>query len=461
MNVTKLTNIKLLLMSLLISNFQIIEKSTLPSHWLSIDQDIAHLQAHDQEDLDVFLLADQKSFHLVKIDFWTKVAEFFIHSIKEARLARLREYTIKTHAIFKKFPWRYDTRCTEAFYTKGLAKWDIQVFDRSILNEKIQHILCKNLGKFRKKHEHGYALRLSEKIDLAKLQAELALKLGIKPQKNKKGVNKSIIYYDIQHKPIGIFKKEGDKNALKTSLSRKISSLFGFKQQEDFCRHDQTHAEIAASLADRFFSIGLIPLTRRVTLEGNSGSFMLWEHNMKEAAKFNFDHVPDSRELYLFQLMAVYDFLFGNLDRHSENWLVGVNETGRLERIAMIDNGNAFPEEHPSDSVRNYFGRSKMYNWKAHPWANYALQDKILEHLKGLSPSKIKKFIKELRHNLPKETQSFLSKPRCSNISARASLLYEVGLLRKADFTPSKLGKATSTPTINKLHAEILGEYLA
>ncbi len=94
------------------------------------------------------------------------------------------------------------------------------------------------------------------------------------------------------------------------------------RRQSDFCRHDQTHAEVSSSVGDKEFRIGLIPLTRMVTLNGKRGSFMLWQQNMIDAEKFIPNENPTKHELRLFQLMTIYDVLFGNLDRHLQNWLV-------------------------------------------------------------------------------------------------------------------------------------------
>lgn len=419
-----------------------------PSNFVAIDQDIACLEANDQNWLDVSFLPDQKSFRLVKIDFWTKVHEFFNKSLKQARFDRLKDYSKNTLALFEKYSWRYDATCIEHFYTKGLAKWSLDVFDRTTLSEKIQNVVCKNLGKFRERQnvkKSYYQPLPEEKIELAKLQVELALKLGIKPQKNKKGVNGSIIYYDIGHKPIGIFKAENTIRSTKEAFKQWFSSILGFRTQSDLCHHDQPHAEVAASIADDVFSIGLVPLTRKVELEGRKGSLMLWEQNMKDAASFNFSNKPTEKELYLFQQMAVYDFLFGNLDRHTENWLVQVNKTNQIEKIAMIDNGNAFPEELPTSSISDYFGRQKMYRWKSHPWAKYPFQERVLDCLRNLSSWNLRKFADEVSSHLQTD---FLSGKRLENFRLRASFLQELPNLR--GYTPALLGNHMSAEQIKQ-----------
>ncbi len=430
------------------------KKFILPDRWLSLNEDTACLQANDPKNLDVATSPSKKHFHLVTINFWAKANEFFNPFAKKARYERLREYCIKTHNAFHEYPWRYDASAIKTFYTKGLAKWDPKVFDRSLLTYRIQHILCSKLGTFRKNHPDRAHLLPKKKMEWAKLQIELALKLGVRPIKNKKGVSSSIIYYDIHHKPIGIFKKE---QPIKSAYTLKgiASTLFRFRNQSDICKLDQAQAEVAASLADQFFSVRLVPFTRRIYLEGNYGSFMLWAPNMKEALNFDSNHVPTTHELYLFQLMVIYDFLLGNLDRHLENWLVSSDPMNLLKNIAMIDNGNAFPEEHPSESPKDYFARNKMYKWKSHPWAKYRLQEKIIDRLEELTPSKIEEFIELLRDKLPKKAKDFFSPLRLSNLFSRAALLYEIGRLKKTDFTPSELGKAISSKKIHSFQSSL------
>ena len=425
-----------------------------PSNFVAIDQDIAYLKNHSQDWLDISYLPDKKSFMVKKIDMATKIHEFFNRNLKRARLERLKAYSENTLSLFETYTWRYE-RLIEQFYTQGLANWSRDIFDRTALSEKIQNIVYKKIGSFResqktrKKPSFSSQLSLEERMEFAKLQAELALKLGVKPQKNKKGVNGSIIYYDISHKPLGIFKQEQTIESWSEWMKTLLLHFLGFRRQNDLCRHEQAHAEIAASIADEVFSIGLVPLTRKVELEGKKGSFMLWQQNVKDAASFNFSRKPTEKELYLFQLMVVYDFLFGNLDRHSENWLVRENKgTTQIETIAMIDNGNSFPEELPH-SIFDYPGFQHMYEWKSHPWAKYSFQEKILDHLRNLSSWKICEFVDKVSNQLQ---NNFLSGKRLECFQQRASLLRELHSF--THFTPVDLGKLRSAIQIEQVLAE-------
>jgi hypothetical protein len=430
--------------------------SLLPSNLAAIDQDIACLKTNSQDWLDVSYLPDKKSFRLVKIDAATKIQEFFNRGLKKERLERLKTYSQNTLSLFENYTWRYEG-LIEQFYTQGLAKWDRALFDRTALSEKIQNIVHKKIAVFRESQgtkkrvspSLSYLPSTEEQVESVKLQAELALKLGVKPQKNKKGVNGSIIYYDTSYKPLGIFKRELTIESWSEWFRTLLAHFFGFRRQNDLCQHEQAHAEIAASIADEVFSIGLVPHTRIVELEGRKGSFMLWEQNVKDAASFDFRRKPTDRELHLFQLMTVYDFLFGNLDRHGENWLVRANKaSNQIDTIAMIDNGNSFPEKFPH-SLFDYFGFQHMYEWKSHPWAKYPFQETVLDHLRNLSSWKIREFVDKVSSQLG---FNFLSGKRLDNFKLRASLLRELHSF--ANFVPADLGKLRFEKQVEQARSE-------
>ncbi|MBS3904980.1 MAG: hypothetical protein KGZ39_06610 [Simkania sp.] len=446
---------------------QFIRLSAKTSSWGDFGHDLALLKAYNENVLDVTFNATTKQFQLVKKSFFERVGEFFSSSAKQARLNRQQEYVKKTHAIFKTYPQKFTSKQVADFYTQGLHKWSIQTFNRSLISTKIQDILSKDLAYLRTSKSSWDSLsqedREKEQLKEAKLQAELAISLGVKPKKNGKGVNGSIIYLDIHGKPIGIFKEEKAQKPWIKRVRRFYHSItpsfitdrFYLRTQSDLCRHEQTHAEIAASVADRFFSIDLIPLTRRITLENKPGSFMLWQHQMQEAKDFPFSKMPNREELYLFQKMVIYDYLFGNLDRHLENWLLKYSAMKKLQKIAMIDNGNAFPESLPTERILDSIGRRKMYQWKTHPWSRYAFDPRITTRLRMLTPEKINQYLNELRKQLPDQGAEFITTKRRDSLQLRASILRELGMKNKSTCSPKELGEAYSVSRIQAFKATL------
>lgn len=417
--------------------------------FVDINKDIQLLHSHDQYSLDVVYSDDKKNFQLIAIDAFTRFLEFFSST---GRSERLKDYVQQAQKLFETQHWEFDVKQIDAFYDGGLSKWDFTLFDRSCLSYSLRELLSSNLGvPFRNEISCDYAEEFA--MESARKEAELALKLGIKPKQNK-GAQGSIIYLNCARKPIGIFKKEYASNSLSVKIKRVLRTFNGtFRNQTLVSRHEKTHAEIAASVAEKTFSMGgLVPLTRLVTIGGERGSLQLWSSGMVEAAEFHRDEEPTEEELYLFQLMVMYDFLFGNLDRHLENWLLGLQGMKKLERIAMIDNGSILPEDHPTDSIFDIFARKSMYQWKNHPWAKYPFSEQIYGRMRQLTDRKIEDYLDDIRTALPDRGIEFLTEKRISNLHLRANLLQEVGDNADVNFTPEELGQAFSSKKLKKMN---------
>jgi hypothetical protein len=413
-----------------------------------LKSDIRLLHAHNQDRLDVVYDDDKETFQLVEIGFVDWILSIITGS---DRLARLQNYARKAQEFFENHPWHFEDEEIDAFFAGGLSKWDFTLFDRSNLPENLHELLSRNLGSpFR--GDPSCSFEEETAIETARKEAELALKLGIPPKKNK-GFQGSVIYLNYQRKPIGIFKKEHSSSSLYSNVRRVLQTCLGFiRNQTMLSRHEKTHAEVAASVGDKSFSMGgFVPLTRLVTIDGIKGSLQLWSNGMIEAAEFCRQEEPDDEELYLFQIMVIYDFLFGNLDRHLENWLLGLTKMKKLERIAMIDNGSILPEEHPTDSYLDYPARKSMYRWKDHPWSRFPFSGRILERMRELSESKIDDYIDDIRKALPDNGEEFLTKKRIDNLRLRATLLNSIGWANKSSLTPFDLGQAYTSSKLEKL----------
>jgi len=418
-----------------------------------LHNDIHLLHAKAPNRLDVVHDLESDGFHLVEIDFFSWVFSCF----SGARLARLQEYATKAQELFQSQSWKFDDADIDAFFVGGLSKWDFTLFDRSALSEDLLELLRRNLKTpFKSDPSCSYDEELA--LENACKEAELALKLGIPPKKNK-GFQGSLIYLDYQRKPIGIFKIERSSNSLSSNVRRLFQTFLGFvRNQTMLSRHKKTHAEVAASVGDKTFAMGgFVPLTRLVTINGAKGSLQLWSDGMIEAAEFNRKEEPDEEELCLFQIMVIYDFLFGNLDRHLENWLLGLSKMQKLERIAMIDNGSILPEELPTDSYLDYAARKSMYRWKDHPWSRYPFHSTILQRMRELSDDKIDDYIDDIRKALPDKGKEFLTQKRIDNLRLRAALLRSIGCADNTTLTPFDLGQAYSASKLQKLSKAMRG----
>lgn len=98
-------------------------------------------------------------------------------------------------------------------------------------------------------------------------------------------------------------------------------------------------------------------------------------------------------EVTLFQKMACFDFILGNIDRHGENWMAQVDATGRMTDIKMIDNGSSFPRHHMiegtgKDLLREYAALNQ-YNWATYGSALLPFTPEMVAHIRSLNPDSL------------------------------------------------------------------------
>ncbi len=273
----------------------------------------------------------------------------------------------------------------QSFYIEGLARWDTDLFDRGVLKDDILTILCPRE-------------QLTTRIEQTLWEIRVAQTLGIHPKVNPKGTSSSVIYLDRNKKPIAIF-KQNHRHWI-ARIRQIIAACFGFSCQNYLSGLPQDQAEVATSLVNDFLQLNIVPLTRDVSINGKTGSLMVWMDRMQEAAKTVFNPAPQEAELLLFQQMVVLDYLIGNSDCHLENWLVQQNQNDKtITQLAKIDNGNAFPSIAPSKGIRDFFARRYMFEWRNHPWAQFSFSEKILNLLQSLSKEKITDLLQHLEQN--------------------------------------------------------------
>lgn len=80
----------------------------------------------------------------------------------------------------------------------------------------------------------------------------------------------------------------------------------------------------------------LVPVTALRRIDGESGTLQL---EVREPA---FRKYSDIKLMGDHRRAALFDFIIGNLDRHTSNYLYGVDELGQ-RRIKLIDNSFSFP----------------------------------------------------------------------------------------------------------------------
>jgi len=97
-----------------------------------------------------------------------------------------------------------------------------------------------------------------------------------------------------------------------------------------------------------------------------------------------------------FQKMCILDYLIRNTDRHLENWLIGQDPEDGTLHIAAIDNGLAFPTQHPETAS---IFRRFPFNWATLPWANQPWNDELRhDFLTKMTPTFLHTLCENLLH---------------------------------------------------------------
>ena len=143
---------------------------------------------------------------------------------------------------------------------------------------------------------------------------------------------------------------------------------------------------IAYQLAKKleFFQAGtidpIVPEAVMITIKGEKGVFIKFLDGYGEPGKREPFKNARASELKNFQLLAVFDFLIGNLDRHDDNFFVKKTDNGEddYSKLKLIDHGNAFPFSSPNPITGN--GRN-MYKWARFSVAKVPFTEEIKRHI--------------------------------------------------------------------------------
>src|SRR5579872_3431101 len=103
--------------------------------------DLSLLRRCGQEQLDLVFDKSKQKFKLREISSRENFFEFFNADVKNARYARLKKYIGLVNQIFGNPHAAFSARQIDTFYSKGLSKWDRNLFNRAQLDQRILGIL--------------------------------------------------------------------------------------------------------------------------------------------------------------------------------------------------------------------------------------------------------------------------------------------------------------------------------
>lgn len=261
---------------------------------------------------------------------------------------------------------------------------------KEYLFKKEVQILFREIQRLRKEKSNPNLKNNADHILARKIaKARFALSVGIELESTGKGIHGAMFVKSINRKKLGVFKPQEDNR--NSPLLNQIGSLLKQKLgqgQEEFLnqgRYAETCTEKAAYLVAKGLDCQDLTVSpvKIINLQNKIGAFLVFAKNTKEAkdiaseldAKLEYTDA----ELDIFQIFTIFDYLIGNLDRHSSNWLVNW-ENENLKKIVPIDNANCFPKQVPN--FYNFGAWMNLFAWKNFNIANQSFTDKIKEYVK-------------------------------------------------------------------------------
>lgn len=210
-----------------------------------------------------------------------------------------------------------------------------------------------------------------------------------------KGVNGSQ-FVKFKGKKIGVFKSIPDV-AQGTFLN--IVNPFGQQAYLNRGTMAQAAAERAAYLLAKELNHQLltVPAVKIMDLDGKKGCFAVFEKGIPADqiiqeidGKSSFSR----KEINIFQIFIIFDYLLGNLDRHLENWLIKVINNC-MGAIYPIDHANSFPLKKPN--WLNLNAAKNVYKWKELELAKFPLTKEIKSFIEGkITDEMIQKVIQSI-----------------------------------------------------------------
>lgn len=429
------------------------------------------------EDINA-LQVDPLTHRVIKCSFWDKI----LNSIPFSSFAAIKEKNINQIIINiitqineqlpdtqNQLQDKLNEKIRNLFFNK-IGKLNNNPFNNNFgnnstkkihLSKKLQNVLSPELNNLRQANDYQIIKEkkrsgqlLTENEELFCLQkkiakAELAIKLGVGIKQNT-GTTGSVRLYSVHGKPKGVFK----------IYEKHVSWTIWIIQQ--FKRHTygqssylssrpaaQPKTEVLAAKLDRTCGFHLTPYSAFVEIAGKKGAFLDFLSGYKEAKEiledYNNKENYSSREIDLFQKMAVYDYLIGNLDRHEENWFVKI-EKGSLTDLRCIDNGNSFIKTNPNAATKKLL--KNQYKWKKENIAEIDFSGVTKDFIRtNVSQVNINTFMQAMKAD-PKLKDIFETDPAIEdNFNKRLKVLQKLAQ-ENFKFSPAQLGNLSTDSEI-------------
>lgn len=339
----------------------------------------------------------------------------------------------------------YKEKITHLFFDV-LSNFDEKQFNRNLISEKLKTKLLEVITE------------QSDELP----EVRLAMRLGIKPTINK-GDFSSSMCRNLSNKYVGIFKPAMKNFVFKptTRLKKNLCKLLGIKNQDFFLPFNKDRSigcmlsERASYKVSKHLGLDLVPKTNIVNISGKIGSYQHFVEGYQEAAEATFPQFPNQKDYEKFQVFALFDYVLGNLDRKSDNWLVKMNKDGHIDGIAMIDNANCFTKDYLVET--NIFASHNQHAWKNMPLSNTKLTAKAAKFIDSLTDKEIDKIIDTWKKDLPKEyVNNFITPEVIRLFKERAAVLRKA---KNEDLSLKEIGEIRTEKTIKGfLNGEVIDQ---
>lgn len=328
--------------------------------------------------------------------------------------------------------------------------------DYSQISKTLQNHLSPQLKQLRlEKLQDTFVNSDEHKLKRKIAKACLALQCGLQHNHASKGTTGTIILKALNGKSLGVFKPGDAFLNLITRIKNFFKSHF-WGQLYYLSPHPlaQPLAEVLAYQADLFFHFNLTPPSTIIEFDMMRGAFQLFlnkksyqegsEHVINDLHEewLDVDDNPQKESLEkTIQLMSVFDFLIGNLDRHCENLFKKIENYD----LKTTDNANSFIVRNPTQWGKKWL--KNQYQWKNFPIASVPFHDSIRDHVRQeLTQNKLQQFIDLMQQNAL--FKDFLTPELIDRFQERRLILER--FINQTRSAPKDLGEIRSDEDIQK-----------
>lgn len=353
-----------------------------------------------------------------------------VQNILNEELYKLRSFKIEKFNEF--LLEKGEPPCNYKAFRNQLDELEQDSNSRNLSNEewmtkaRREKIVKEFLLKFNKENENF-------KLDINIAKSQFMIDIGYQPITNKGATgSKTFRWFMLEHKGLGVFKPiKKPPSMLESFWTLLKNSVQSQETHLSTALEAQPAAEIGTYILTKLLEVDLVCPTKMTTFlekdkKFQEGSFQLFANGFKEAKSIekileNCVEI-DPNLLLLFQIFTIIDFLSGNMDCHTENWLVLINSNKIIVKIKKIDNANTFPKMYTEMGMISGIinpGVIKQYKWSEINHSHERFCPGAIKLMKKITQQFIDHYIQVMNCEVP----DFLTKEMIDLLKERAKVI--------------------------------------